>query len=160
MRAVDLLQTVVFRGLLCSLRPSPGRVPVESPVIDLLGFSALRKHVLRSHLDDTDFDMTEPATASRRSTCAPFLPRRKTPITPSIDIGRYRVSSWTKQLPDSRFSASVSIRSGSGSSTHDRVLRLTPTFDDHDDAIRHAMDEGMAWLAERGVQRAPAPPAC
>ena len=78
--------------------------------------------------------------------------RRKHLIKSSIEIGRYLVSPWAKRLPDSRFAASVSIRSGTGSSTHDRVLRLAPRFDHHDDAIRHALDEGLAWLAEHGVR--------
>lgn len=51
-----------------------------------------------------------------------------------------------RRLPDARFAASVSIRSGRGSGTHDRVLRLTPLFDDHGQARQHALGEGLAWL--------------
>jgi hypothetical protein len=40
----------------------------------------------------------------------------------------------------------VSIRSGRGSGTHDRVLRLMPLFDNSDAAARYALDQGLAWI--------------
>jgi len=46
----------------------------------------------------------------------------------------------------------VSIRSGAGTGTHDRVLRLLPLFDNRDDAIRYALDQGVAWLSQRDDQ--------
>jgi hypothetical protein len=42
--------------------------------------------------------------------------------------------------------ASVSIRSGRGSATHDRVLRLLPVFATSAEASRYAAAEGLAWL--------------
>jgi hypothetical protein len=42
----------------------------------------------------------------------------------------------------------VSIRSGQGSATHDRVLRLVPLFDCSDDAARYALGQGIAWLQQ------------
>nr|WP_217283567.1 hypothetical protein [Aquabacterium terrae] len=60
----------------------------------------------------------------------------------------------TRRLPDSRYAASVSIRSGQGSATHDRVLRFTPLFDDHRAAIRYALDQGRAWIDERHTSQA------
>lgn len=71
------------------------------------------------------------------------------PISHPIAIDKYLVSPLAKRLPDSRFAASVSIRSGRGSGTHDRVLRLIPLFDNRPDALRYAMREGLAWLNER-----------
>jgi hypothetical protein len=43
----------------------------------------------------------------------------------------------------------VSIRSGRGSSSHDRVMRLAPLHDSADDAARHALAHGVAWLDEQ-----------
>lgn len=54
----------------------------------------------------------------------------------------------TSQTPDRRYTASVSIRSGRGSHTHDRVLRLLPLFHCKDAAARYALDQGLAWLGE------------
>ena len=52
----------------------------------------------------------------------------------------------TRPTPDRRYTASVSIRSGQGSHTHDRVLRLLPLFHCEDAAARHALEQGIAWL--------------
>lgn len=40
----------------------------------------------------------------------------------------------------------MSIRSGRGSMTHDRVMRLHPVFGSRDDAARHATEHGLAWI--------------
>jgi hypothetical protein len=45
-----------------------------------------------------------------------------------------------------RYAASVSIRSGRGSATHDRVMRFAAVFPSHDDAARHATAHGLAWV--------------
>jgi hypothetical protein len=42
--------------------------------------------------------------------------------------------------------ASVSIRSGRGSATHDRVLRLIPTFETDTAAACYATAQGLAWM--------------
>ncbi|WP_341891157.1 hypothetical protein [Variovorax sp. YR752] len=53
-----------------------------------------------------------------------------------------------------RHAASVSIRSGRGNATHDRVLRFARAFDSSDQAARYALAQGLAWL---GAAPAPAP---
>jgi len=63
-------------------------------------------------------------------------------------VGKYLVSPMTRQLDDGRFAPSVSIRSGRGSGTHDRVIRLDARFVSHDDAIAHATEHGMSWLRQ------------
>lgn len=62
-------------------------------------------------------------------------------------IGRFRVSSLSKQLDDGRFRASVSIRSGHGSACTDRVMRFIDTFDSAADAHHHAHAQGLMWVA-------------
>jgi hypothetical protein len=46
----------------------------------------------------------------------------------SIEVGKYLVSPMIKTDTDGRFAASVSIRSGRGQASHDRVMRFTPRF--------------------------------
>ena len=64
-------------------------------------------------------------------------------------VGKYLMSPLTRLLDDGRFSASVSIRSGSGSGTHDRVLRLASVFADHVAAAHYATSEGLQWIRQR-----------
>ena len=68
------------------------------------------------------------------------------PSTPR-SVGKYLVSPLSTRLADGRFAASVSIRSGQGSGTHDRVLRLLPVFDTPQAASRYATDQGIAWVS-------------
>ncbi|WP_442909196.1 hypothetical protein [Ideonella sp. BN130291] len=45
----------------------------------------------------------------------------------------------------------MSIRTGRGSATHDRVLRLVPLFDTPQAAIRYATDQGLTWVGGPAV---------
>jgi hypothetical protein len=65
-----------------------------------------------------------------------------------IQVGKYLVSPLTRELGLNRFAASVSIRSGQGRGTHDRVLRLVPEFADAGSAERYATEQGLAWLRD------------
>ncbi len=44
--------------------------------------------------------------------------------------------------------ASVSIRSGRGSMTHDRVMRFVPEFDSQDQAARFAVEQALARIGQ------------
>ena len=44
------------------------------------------------------------------------------------------------------YAASVSIRSGRGSMTHDRVMRFVDQFDTSDDAERFATQQAIQWI--------------
>jgi hypothetical protein len=72
----------------------------------------------------------------------------------NITVGKYLISPLTRLLANGWYACSVSIRSGSGSGTHDRVLRLTRLFQTHVDAVRYATAEGLQWIGHRntGVQ--------
>lgn len=74
-------------------------------------------------------------------------------------IGRFRVSSLCNQLDDGAYRASVSIRSGQGSASTDRVLRLNGAFGSAADAHRHGFAEGLAWVAEATQGLTALPPA-
>ncbi|MBK0393793.1 hypothetical protein [Ramlibacter algicola] len=61
-------------------------------------------------------------------------------------VGKYLVSPLVKCLGNGWFASSVSIRSGSGSGTSDRVLRLTRMFLSVPEAVAYARAEGLRWI--------------
>lgn len=63
----------------------------------------------------------------------------------SIEVGRFSVSPMTLPDPDGQFVASVSIRSGQGAASTDRIWRFEPRFGSADAALRFAQSEGVAW---------------
>jgi hypothetical protein len=68
--------------------------------------------------------------------------------TKSIEVGRFLVSPFTKPTHDGGYAASVSIRSGQGMASHDRVMRFTPRFATQRAAIAYATREGVAWVSK------------
>ncbi len=66
-----------------------------------------------------------------------------------IAVGKYRVSPLAKPQGEGLYAASVSIRSGSGSATHDRVLRFSGLFDSAAAAVQYATDHALGWIGER-----------
>ena len=68
---------------------------------------------------------------------------------PNTIVGKYLISPLTRMLDDGQYAASVSIRSGSGRGTHDRVMRFVPLFSDHATAAHYATREGMRWVQHR-----------
>ena len=73
----------------------------------------------------------------------------------NITVGKYLISPLPKQTEDGQWAISVSIRSGVGSGTHDRVLRLTRLFQDKLAAAEYAISEGLQWI--RQMHATPAP---
>ena len=73
------------------------------------------------------------------------FPRREC-SSPS-KVGRYLVSPLIKVLENGWFASSVSIRSGSGSMTTDRILRLPRLFQCAEQAVAYARSEGLNWIA-------------
>ena len=69
---------------------------------------------------------------------------------PAVAIGKYQVSSLSKQLDDGGYRASVSIRSGRGSATTDRVMRFTDRFESERAAHHYAHEQGLMWVARTG----------
>lgn len=63
-----------------------------------------------------------------------------------LTVGKYLISPLTKALDNGWFACSVSIRSGSGSATTDRVVRLTKLFRDRLMAADYARSEGLQWI--------------
>ncbi|MDY0743533.1 hypothetical protein SNE35_03410 [Paucibacter sp. R3-3] len=67
----------------------------------------------------------------------------------SIEVGRFLVSPMTRPDDDGRFVASVSIRSGKGMSSVDRVFRFRSSFSNARAALQYATAEGTAWALQR-----------
>ncbi|RZL39588.1 MAG: hypothetical protein EOP35_03370 [Rubrivivax sp.] len=63
----------------------------------------------------------------------------------NIEVGRYVVSPMILARNDGGFGAVVSIRSGQGMSSVDRVMHFTPQFISARAALRYAKAEGLAW---------------
>ena len=78
----------------------------------------------------------------------------------NVTVGKYLISPLVKVLENGWYAASVSIRSGSGSGTHDRVLRLTRLFRDRVAALQYATAEGLQWIGHRSTAGAAGMPAC
>ncbi|SFV03205.1 hypothetical protein SAMN05216350_11612 [Polaromonas sp. YR568] len=70
-----------------------------------------------------------------------------------ISVGKYLVSPLAKQQGEG-YAASVSIRSGRGSATHDRVMRFSGLFDSAAAAVHYATEHALRWINERSA------PAC
>jgi hypothetical protein len=72
------------------------------------------------------------------------------------------VTPLTRSIDDGRFAAVVSIRSGCGSMTHDRVLRFVPVFETHDQATSFATEQALAWIGQpaSGDRSAPLQSTC
>jgi len=71
---------------------------------------------------------------------------RSLPGVRATTAGKYLISPLVKRLDDGWFSCSVSIRSGSGQGTTDRVVRLTRLFRDQLSAADYARAEGLHWI--------------
>jgi hypothetical protein len=69
-------------------------------------------------------------------------------------VGKYLVSPLAKPHGEGRYAASVSIRSGKGSATHDRVMRFSALFDSAASAVQYATEHALGWIKERSA------PAC
>lgn len=64
-----------------------------------------------------------------------------------VQAGKYLISPLTRVLENGWVACSVSIRSGSGRATSDRVLRLTRLFRDQVAAAEYALAEGLQWIS-------------
>ena len=68
----------------------------------------------------------------------------------TISAGKYLVSPLSLRLDDGRYRASVSIRSGRGSASTDRVMRFTGDFYTEDAAQSYANEQGLIWVSQSG----------
>jgi hypothetical protein len=62
------------------------------------------------------------------------------------NVGKYVVSPLIRALENGWFASSVSIRSGVGTGSTDRVLRLTRLFRSAAQAVDYARAEALQWI--------------
>ena len=67
----------------------------------------------------------------------------------NIAVGKYLVSPLAKLQGEGQYAASVSIRSGRGAGTHDRVLRFSGMFDTAAAAVHYATEHALGWIQDR-----------
>ena len=63
----------------------------------------------------------------------------------TIEVGRYLVSPMSQARDDGGFDALVSIRSGQGMASVDRVMQFAPSFRCRQSALHYAKAHGLAW---------------
>jgi hypothetical protein len=63
-----------------------------------------------------------------------------------VTIGKYRIAACSKPLLSGRFGAQVSIASGRGSASTDRVMSFHDDFSTPDAAARYAIAQGIHWV--------------
>jgi hypothetical protein len=90
--------------------------------------------------------MQSPASTTGAPTGLPFLASHPARNESSRTVGRYLVSPLIKTMDNGWFASSVSIRSGSGRATTDRVLRLTRLFRCATEAAHYAHSEALRWI--------------
>ena len=61
-------------------------------------------------------------------------------------MGKYRIEPCSRALPNGTFGAQVSVASGRGSASTDRVMRFVPEFATPDAANQYALNEGLLWV--------------
>lgn len=65
-----------------------------------------------------------------------------------ISVGKYRIASCARQTAGGAYAAQVSIASGRGRSSTDRVMRFIPEFPSLDAASRYAVEQGLNWVRD------------
>ena len=73
----------------------------------------------------------------------------------TFSVGKYLVSPMTRRTETGAYAPSVSIRSGRGQATHDRVFRFDARFATRAAARRYATEQGLEWV--RASAEPPAP---
>lgn len=65
-----------------------------------------------------------------------------------ITVGKYRIAACSRQTEGGSYAAQVSIASGHGRASTDRVMRFIPEFPSRDAASRYAIQQGLDWVLD------------
>jgi hypothetical protein len=65
----------------------------------------------------------------------------------TVTMGKYRIAACPRLLSSGLFAAQVSIASGHGSASTDRVMRFVDEFSTKDAAAHYAMVQGIDWVS-------------
>ena len=66
-------------------------------------------------------------------------------LSPFAD-GKFRITPLTRAHHAGHYTASLSIRRGKGTQTHDRIYTFEPEFKTQDSALLYATAQGRNWL--------------
>jgi len=66
----------------------------------------------------------------------------------ALSIGKYTLSPMSKLTETGLYAASVSVRSGRGSGTLDRVFRFVSAFPPREAAIQYALEQGRSVIRQ------------
>jgi hypothetical protein len=66
--------------------------------------------------------------------------------THSFAVGKFLITPLTRAHTAGHHTASLSIRRGEGTQTHDRVYTFKPEFETQDSALMYAAAQGRYWL--------------
>ncbi|MEY5098307.1 MAG: hypothetical protein RJA36_1026 [Pseudomonadota bacterium] len=69
-------------------------------------------------------------------------------LAKTFPVGRFLVSPSARITESGDFTASLSIRSGRGSASHDRVFRFVPRFATREGALRYATSQSDGLLPQ------------
>ena len=89
---------------------------------------------------------TLPISLAAPQGVAPFCLIHSNPLARTV--GRFVLSPITRQTDSGEFAASLSIRSGRGATSHDRVFRFIPLFATAQAAANYAIDQGLSYLRQ------------
>lgn len=64
-----------------------------------------------------------------------------------VIMGKYRIAACPRPLGSGLFAAQVSIASGRGSASTDRVMRFVDEFSTIDAAATYAIAQGIRWVS-------------
>lgn len=99
--------------------------------------------IIRTRALDQRLDTSSPRTIFTRNGAAERPESHHDPYPPTYDFaGTLQGFALTRQTDEGRYTASVSIRSGRGAASHDRVFRFMPTFATREDALDYALAQG------------------
>jgi hypothetical protein len=66
----------------------------------------------------------------------------------AFTVGKYLLTPLSRIADSGRFTASLSVRSGQGRGTHDRIYTFMPEFATRENALIHASAQARAWLCQ------------
>ena len=64
----------------------------------------------------------------------------------AFTAGKFLITPMTRSCQSGRYIASLSVRRGQKSQTHDKVYSFHPEFDSADSALTYAAVQGRQWL--------------
>ena len=64
----------------------------------------------------------------------------------AFTAGKFLITPMTRSCQNGRYIASLSVRRGQKSQTHDKVYSFHPEFDSADSALTYAAVQGRQWL--------------